>query len=54
MNKTKLVKEERLLDYVTVRKEIIYESLRHLDANNLEVSFLYLGIEDQEIFHQAT
>ena len=28
-------------------------SLRHLDANHLEVALLYLGIEDQEVFHSA-
>ena len=54
MNKTKLAREGRLPDYLTVRKEIIYESLHHLDANYLGVALLYLGIEDQDIFHQAT
>ena len=54
MNKSKLAREGRLLDYLTVRKEIIYESLRHLDAHHLEVALLYLGVDDQEIFHQAT
>ena len=29
MNKSKLAREGRLPDYLTVRKEIIYESLRH-------------------------
>ena len=54
MNKTKLAREGRLPDYLTVRKEIIYESLCHLDANHIGVTLLYLGIEDQDIFHQAT
>ena len=54
MNKTKLATEGRLPNYLTVRKEIIYESLRHLDTNHLGVALLYLEIEDQDIFHQVT
>ena len=46
MNKSKLAREERLPDYLTVRKEIVYESLRHLEVNHLEVTLLYLGIDD--------
>ena len=54
MNKIKLAREGRLPGYLTIRKEIIHKSLRHLDARHLEVALLYLGIEDQDIFHQAT
>ncbi|XP_057545870.1 uncharacterized protein LOC130824869 [Amaranthus tricolor] len=39
MNKSKLAREGRLPDYLTVRKEIIYESLSHLDVNHLEVAY---------------
>ena len=54
MNKSKLAREGRLPDYLTVRKEIIYESLRHLDTNHLKVASLHLGIEDQEVFYSPT
>ena len=54
MNKSKLARERRVPDYLIVRKEIIYESLCHLDANHFEVALLYLGIEDQEVFHSTT
>ena len=54
MNKSKLAREGRLPDYLTVMEEIIYESLYHLDANHLEVALLYLEIKEQEIFHSAT
>ena len=40
INKTKLAKEGRLPDCLTIRKEIIYDLLRHLDANHLEVALL--------------
>ena len=53
MNKSKL-DGGRLSDYLTVRKEIIYESLRHLDTNHLKVASLHLGIEDQEVFYSPT
>ena len=53
MNKSKLAREGRLPDYLIVKNEIIYESLHHWDANYLEVALLYLGIEDQEVFHSA-
>ena len=56
MNKTKLAREERLPEYLSARWEIIYYSLRYLDTkvdkNMFDIILFYLGINDQQIFHQ--
>ena len=56
MHKTKLAREGRLLEYLSVRREIIYDSLHYLDTkvdkNMFDIVLFYLGINDQQIFHQ--
>ena len=57
MNKTKLVRQGRLPEYMSVRREIIYDSLRYLDTkvekSMVDIILFYLGINDQQFFHQA-
>ena len=57
MNKTKLAREGRLLKYLSVKREIIYDSLRYVDTkvekSMFDIILFYLGINDQQIFHQA-
>ena len=56
MNKTKLAREGRLPQCLGVRRKIIYEALRYLDTKvdqgTFEVILFYLGIKDEQFFHQ--
>ena len=56
MNKSKLAREGRLPHCLRVRKEIIYEALRYMDTkmgqSTFEVILFYLGIKDEQFFHQ--
>ena len=51
MNKTKLTREGRFLEYLSVRREIMYDSLRYLDTkvdkNMFDIILFYVGINDQ-------
>ena len=55
MNKTKLAREGRLPEYLSIQRDIIYNTLRYLDKKvtkeTFEVLLFYLGIEDQRHFH---
>ena len=55
--KAKLTREGRILDYLGLRKEIIYEALCYLDTkvkkSIFEFILFYVEINDEDFFHQT-